>query len=167
MYQLAAGRIASLERRAPLGAAALVALMAAFSSIPVEAQAPVLIAMSIGAFWYLETTINHARSFEDLIRRVDEIECSINKLAGQELLVFQSTHPSRGRRVGGRTGHETVQAVLCSSLVLLLVGLWLSYHLGAFSIVPARFYSLYVIILGSALSWRANRLGRYEYHGQS
>ena len=163
MYQLAASRIASLERRAPFGIAALVALMAAFSSIPVEAQAPVLFAMPIGVFWYLETTINHARSFEDLIRRIDQIECLVNKLAGRELLVFQSTHPSRGTRVGGRTGHETVQAVLCNSLVFMLIGLWQHNQMGSSVYDLGWLYSLYVALSAIALTYRVHHFCRYVY----
>lgn len=61
----------------------------------------------------------HAQSFEDLLRRIEEIEHRVNELHGETVMCFQSTHRSKGRRIGGRTGAETVVSVGIATLSLL------------------------------------------------
>jgi hypothetical protein len=39
-------------------------------------------------------------------------------------MAFQSSHPSRNRTVGGRSGTETLEAVLAASAVLLAASLY-------------------------------------------
>src|ERR1043165_4407131 len=107
LYRLAEFRLNSLDRRALAAWAALTAFLTTFTALNSDAQSALLLGAPMALLWLLRTTINHARSFEDALRRLDEIECTVNGLAGEELLAFQSRHPSRGGAVGGRTGTET------------------------------------------------------------
>lgn len=120
MYGLAQFRLTSLERRATLAWAALGAFLTGFGAMASDAQKAFLIGVPLALFWLLRTTINHARSFEDALRRLDEIECLVNRLADDELLSFQSRHPSRGGAIGGRTGTETLLTVLMTGLAMLV-----------------------------------------------
>jgi len=119
LYRLAEFRLNSLDRRALAAWAALTAFLTTFAALNSDAQCALLLGVPMALLWLLRTTINHARSFEDALRRLDEIECAVNGLAGEELLNFQSRHPSRGGAVGGRTGTETVLTVLATSIVML------------------------------------------------
>lgn len=112
MYDLALFRLHSLDRRVPLTGSALVASLGATLVLPIEAQVFILVAVPLALVWFLRTTINHARSFEDALRRIEQIESKLNALAGDELVHFQSRHPSRGKATGGRTGRETITTVL-------------------------------------------------------
>lgn len=119
LYRLAEFRLNSLDRRALAAWAALTAFLTTFTALNRDAQWALLLGAPMALLWLLRTTINHARSFEDALRRLDEIECAVNRLAGDELLAFQSRHPSRGGAVGGRTGTETVLTVLATSIVMV------------------------------------------------
>jgi transcriptional regulator with XRE-family HTH domain len=125
LYALAEFRMVSLDRRAPLAGTLISVLLGAVTLLPHDGQLVVLLSLPLLLIWLVRTTINHARSFEDLIRRIDQIEVEVNALAGKNLLRFQSNHPSRGRAVGGRTGRETVAATLVLCGVLLVASSWL------------------------------------------
>jgi len=121
MYGLVLFRMGSLDRRVPIAGATLTATLASAAAIPDQAMMIVFMGLPLALVWFLRTTINHARSFEDVLRRIEQIEVEINRLLGKETVCFQSRHPSKGREVGGRTGRETVNAVLVT-VVTLLVG---------------------------------------------
>lgn len=120
MYRLAEFRMSSLERRVPATGAAIVAFLGVLPLLPDSSQWIVLMVVPASLVWMVRTTINHARSFEDALRRIEWIEKQANAIAGQELLGFQSNHPSRGVTVGGRTGVETVGSVLLAAVIVLL-----------------------------------------------
>jgi len=119
LYRLAEFRMASLDRRVPAAGAAIVVFMSSVPMLPEPARAILLAAIPISLIWFVRTTINHARSFEDLLRRIEQIEHAVNRITGEMLITFQSSHPSRGRAVGGRTGFETVSAVGLASALLI------------------------------------------------
>lgn len=119
LYSLVTFRMTSLDRRVPIATAALATFLGSIAAVPPASQAIFLIGLPLAQVWLVRTTINHARSFEDVLRRIDEIERRVNELTGEELLVFQSRHPSSGRATGGRTGMETVWTVYTTSLLML------------------------------------------------
>lgn len=142
LYGLVNLRMASLDRRVPLAGVALSVTLGGALVAPLLVQATVLLVLPLALVWIVRTTVNHARSFEDALRRIEAIERQVNKLAGAELLAFQSRHPSRGRAVGGRTGRESVLAVL------LAAGCGLAACVG-----------LIVLMHGEAMEWRVGYLG--------
>ena len=149
MYQLAGHRITSLDRRVPVAATGIVALLSALVILPDEARLAALWTLPIVLVWLLRTTINHARSFEDAIRRIDQIEQQINGLAGAELMRFQSRHPSKDWGVGGRTGLEAIGAIYVLSLASLGVAAWLTGHL----LAGGTEVSLLLAVMGIAASY--------------
>ncbi len=120
MYALALFRLASLDRRVPVTGATLTASLASVVAIPSGASMVVFIGLPLAVVWFVRTTINHARSFEDALRRIEQIEFEINGLVGREAMCFQSRHPSRGQKVGGRTSGETIGAVLIAAITLMV-----------------------------------------------
>ena len=119
LYGLAHFRMSALDKRVPAAGAAIVAFLSGVPVLPDPAGLVLLVVIPASLIWFIRTTINHARSFEDLIRRIEQVEKALNAIAGETLISFQSTHPSRGRAVGGRTGFETVSAVgLASALII-------------------------------------------------
>ena len=66
LYQLVVFRMTSLERRVPIAAGALALLLAGVANLPAPAMIAIIAVLPLPLFWYLETTIMHARSFEDL-----------------------------------------------------------------------------------------------------
>jgi hypothetical protein len=119
LYTLVTFRMTSLDRRVPIATAALATFLGSIAAVPPASQAIFLIGLPLAQIWFVRTTINHARSFEDALRRIDEIERRVNELAGEELLVFQSRHPSKEKATGGRTGVETVRTVYTTSILML------------------------------------------------
>ena len=165
LYGLATVRMGALDRRVPAAGAALLAFMGSVPLLPETTQYLFLVAIPVSLIWLLRTTINHARSFEDLLRRIELIEISLNRLADEELLGFQSSHPSRLRTVGGRTGAETVSAVFLAAIVLVaasaVVGLG---ALQASSI--ALGYVCFLSIVTIYLAWLLLGWSRYRYTAQ-
>ncbi len=127
LYGLVTFRMTSLDRRAPIAGATLAASLASITVLPAAAQPLLFAGLPIALVWFLRTTVNHARSFEDVLTRLAEIETRLNRAAGTELVSFQTRHPSRGRAVGGRTGTETVVAVFVTCVTLLAATTYL-YH---------------------------------------
>lgn len=128
LYGLVQYRIASLERRVPVAGVAFTAVLGIANLLPDHVRFAFLVALPIVAVWFVHTTMNHVRSLEDLLRRIEAIERAVNKLAGKELLLFQSRHPSRGEFVGGRVGAGSANAVAYATL--LLIGICATLFLG-------------------------------------
>ncbi|MEO1009595.1 MAG: hypothetical protein AAFX79_13615 [Planctomycetota bacterium] len=161
LYGLAEFRLLALDRRIPAAGAAITAFVGTIPLLPADSQAILLAMVPVSLVWLVRTTINHARSFEDALRRIELLEQRINRLVGHEILGFQSGHPSKGRAVGGRTGAETIGTVLLAVALLL----------GACSVLgPPRFGGLLGLaywgclcaigahLAACALEWR-----RYRY----
>lgn len=172
LYKLVEFRLASLDRRALAAWAALTAFLTTFTALNADAQAALLFGAPMALLWLLRTTINHARSFEDALRRLDEIERAVNRLAGDELLAFQSRHPSRGGSVGGRTGTETVLTVLATSLVMLTACGFLFYRHEAAAphpLHPIVFYGYVAYLIAVACHYLSavTTLRKYRYQKAS
>lgn len=167
LYALVLYRLAALEQRIPLTAGALTTVLGCVVVLPAALQLGFLFALPFSILWLVTTTINHARSLEDALRRVEEIESAVNSLSGQHLLSFQSSHPSRGREVGGRTGKETVEAVLATATLLLIGAAYLS-QIDSVGMGPFKTsYLAYVAIIAAALLSMYIRLRRYRYRKQA
>lgn len=119
LYGLAQLRIVALDRRSSVAVAAFATFLGTFSGASADAQLALMLGLQPGIVWFVRTTRSHAHAFEDAIRRIDQIERTVNDLAGTPLLGFQSSHPSRGRAVGGRTGAEAMLAVMIAALLIL------------------------------------------------
>lgn len=163
MYQLAEFRMASLDRRVPAAGAAIVAFLTGVPVLPGPAGAVLLLAIPISVVWFVRTTINHARSFEDLLRRIEYIEQDVNRLAGDTLMAFQSSHPSRGKAVGGRTGFETVSAVGLASALLIGSCEFLLRWAEPEKIWVSMLYTNYLLVIAAYVFVQLRGWLRYEY----
>jgi len=161
LYQLAEYRMTSLDRRVPAAGALLTTFVGLIPLIPDASGLVLLSVVPASLVWLIRTTINHARSLEDVLRGIESLDLSLNQIAGATLLTFQSQHPSRGRTVGGRTGRETVGAVAMAAALLLGSCLYL-----AFDVFDGLWhrpgYALYIaVIAGYAVTiligWRRYR----------
>lgn len=119
LYALAQFRMGSLERRAPIAGAMLSAFLGSVTILPIEASLMFLLGLPMALLWFVRTTVIHAKSFADILRRIEAIELQVNAKTGEDLLVFQSTHPSRTIAVGGRIGREVTRSVAIGCLMLL------------------------------------------------
>lgn len=164
LYGLVTFRMASLDRRAPIGAATLVAFLGAVAVLPPATQRVFLVAVPLALIWFFRTSINHARSFEDVLSRLVEIERFVNEEAGVELLAFQSRHPSRLTAVGGRTGRETILSVYTICLVLLAASGYLAYHWSSQHILTVWCYWTLLGLEAVYLSHCLYRLKTYRYY---
>lgn len=166
LYTLITLRLTSLDRRVPLAGASLAAFLGSVTVLPRDAQLVFLFGLPVALVWFLRATVNHARSAEDLLRRIEEIEREINRLCGEELLAFQSRHPSRGRQVGGRTATESVKAVFCSCALVLAACMYLAWTTSGESIGHLQAYAGYVAGVAIYLVGCVLTLGRYRYRKQ-
>lgn len=161
MYGLALFRLEALDRRVPVAGATLAAFIGSVTALPLPSREMVLIGVPVATVWLLRVTINHARSFEDALRRIEVVERRVNAAVGADVLGFQTQHPSRRRAVGGRTGRETVNAVLVAG-VLMITGcayLFATDH----GIQAAQFFLAYAAGVALNLVWLAVRLMKYRY----
>lgn len=145
LYGLAQLRIGALDRRSSVAVAALATFLGAFGSTSPDGQLALLIGLPPGILWFVRTTQTHAQAFEDALRRIDQIEQMVNSLAGAVLLGFQSSHPSRRRAVGGRTGAEAMSAAVVTSMLVLAACGWLGVVHGT---IPRPFLAYYAGFLG-------------------
>lgn len=164
MYALALYRLNALDQRVPIACAAITTALGCVALLPASLQLALLIGLPISTLWLFRTTVNHARSFEDVLRRIEEIEREVNSRAGEQLLSFQSTHPSRGRWVGGRTGKESVEAVLVIAVLLYAGCGYIGAHILATKWITAM--SVYAaLLIGCAAvvlsAWR--QMQTYQY----
>lgn len=163
LYDLAVFRMSALDRRAPVTAGLFGVAIASIQAMPVPSQLFVFVATPLALVWLMRTTVNHARSFEDVTRRIETIEGEVNRRVGKPLIGFQSTHPSRGVYVGGRTGRESTLAVF-GSTILLVAGIgyqfFVTTHVQAF--IDAIYAGLLIFVLTASIReyWK---LSRYRY----
>lgn len=153
LYRLAEFRMGALDRRVPAAGAAIVAFLGSVPLLPERAGVIILVAIPISVVWFVRTTINHARSLEDLLRAIEAAERTINRTAGAALLAFQSNHPSRGKAVGGRTGFETVSAVGLASAVLIGACAYLADTPGSRPVVSILYVGYLIGVAGTVLRW--------------
>lgn len=166
LYSQVSFRNSSMERRVPIAGATLAAFLGAATVLPVEARLIYLVGLPIALIFFLRTTINHARSVEDALRRIDEIEHIVNARAQEELITFQSTHPSRLRAVGGRTGRESVRSVLVTCGLMLAAGVFLFHQTGAIHPQAWVLYDAFVAVSALWLAHDMVLLQRYRYEKQ-
>ena len=163
MYDIQLLRITALDKRVPVTAGAMAAVIAALDIVSEESQLLLLLCVPIALIWFVRATVNHARSSEDVLRRIEEIETAVNSLLGGQVIYFQSRHPSRGRKIGGRTGQESVSAVLATSLLVLGAA---AYRMLRAHLLPASFELVYLCVLGLVgiiVLREGIRLARYRY----
>lgn len=163
LYGLLALRVQAIERRVPLIGASLAGIVATISNVAPEGRAFLFWSIPVALIWFVRTTISHTRSLEDLLRRIEEIERAVNARVKAELLAFQSSHPSRGVFVGGRTSGESILASLlwCG---ILLVG---AGSLHEFAEAEEILFVSYLIGVGLYLLLMVGRYARYRYERES
>lgn len=163
LYGLLSFRLSAVDSRLPVAGGALGAVLGSFRALPPDTRSVVLLVMPPALTWLMRSTVNHSRSKEDVLRRIDEIERQVNQIAGEELLAFQSRHPGRGRTVSGRSGSSTVFAVLTCCLAGLASCAFL---LGTTVLVtPPIWWTYWSLLALSALDLLRSvfRLRRYRY----
>jgi hypothetical protein len=166
LYALVSLRLTSLDRRVPVAVASVGALLSGLAVLPRPSQLVLLATIPIGLIWFLRATVNHARSAEDVLRRIEELERLINELVGEELLGFQSRHPSRGRCVGGRTAAESVRSVFGACLVVMGACLFLAHETSGAERLWLAGYAGYAGAITGYLVWCLLGLRRYRYRKQ-
>lgn len=154
-------RLTALDRRLPVTAGFLTAAVASSLALPLHAQPVVLVATPAAMLWLVRTTLCHAFAKEDHLRRIDEIERAIDAIAGEQLLVFQSQHSSRGQFPAGRSGLTAILAV--SSAALLIVVLCLLQFLVNFESILDWLYVCYVVGVAVAIIVAPVQLVGYSY----
>ncbi len=166
VYRLAEFRLGALDRRIPLIGGVLTGFLSAIPMLPGVSQVLGLLAIPVSLIWLVRTTVTHAQSFEDAIRAIEVIEMRINDELGDQILSFQSTHPSRGRSVGGRTGSETVSALVIFSCLLLGMSLWMGTGIKAEFRWFNSAYSVFVACISVALIRPVWRWRKYRYQAR-
>lgn len=163
LYGLANLRMSALDQRAMLAWGMLLAFWGGFEALGELGQAVLLVGVPILVVLLVRTTINHARSFEDVLRRIEEIERHVNRLAGEPLLQFQSRHPSRGRAIGGRTGRESIRSMMWTGTLLIVSCGWAGFSTLRASVevdVAVLGVQLACLLMVGVAGWRVRR---YRY----
>lgn len=164
LYGLLTFRLTAMDRRLPVAGGTLGTLLGATTAMPDETQLAFLLGLPIALLWLVLSTVQHARSKEDHLRRIDEIERAVNGIVGEELLSFQSRHPNERKYPGGRTGFAAVLAVISVALIMLTGCAWLMVQRTTQELTPNIVYYL-IIILAIAMAMLVSvwRLSRYRY----
>lgn len=154
-------RLAAMDRRLPVSVGIIAAAIASMFAVSSDSQAALLLAIPPALFWLVRSTVQHAKAKEDHLSRIAEIERTINSMAGEELLIFQSRHPNRSRVASGRTGNTTVVAVCSGALAMLLLCVFL--YLRTANIVPDWLYVTYIAAIAFDVVSAPFALSRYRY----
>ncbi len=131
LYELLQWRLTAADRRLFVSGGLLTGVLTAIHALDAPTVKLLLWGLPVLMWVIFSAMVGHARSKEDLLRRIDEIERRVNGLALVELLAFQSRRPELGRAVGGRTGMTAIKGTLALSLALLLCAvafLWPAGH---------------------------------------
>lgn len=163
LNQLLIFRLTTLERRVPTLGGALGVILGSIPVLPPEPQAISLVGLPATTAWFLLTTVSHARAKEDLLRRIDEIERSVNGIVGEELLAFQSRHPGRFASVSGRGGVTAILAVFSACLLLLFGCSILFQAIGHPLSGFGKLYEAYLALTAIAMAISIVGLSRYGY----
>jgi len=163
LYALLTFRLGVIDQRLALVAGALATLLAGSPSLPRHHRVLLHWVVPAACIWLHRIVLLHIQSKQDVLRRIAEIECQINRLASSQLLVFQSQHPNRGRVVGGRSGFGSVLGIVLICLLALAISLgFMAYEFGWSSSILAG-YSLYGIAASVELIRSTWRLRKYRY----
>lgn len=162
LYTLVLYRLSVLDQRIPLATAAITAALGSVVVLPSSMQAAFLLALPIAAMLVYLSTINHARSLEDALSRIAELELAVNQQIGSGTLRFQSSHPGR-RLVGGRTGHSTVAWVHAATLSLLAICVFTRVQLGSSQPLETLCYIAAMATLAVFALVERLRFDRYVY----
>jgi hypothetical protein len=88
----------------------------------------------------------------------------VNRLTGEELLVFQSRHPNKAGFPGGRTAFDSILAVLTICLIMLLACMHLIQTPQPVLTPDERaLYALYLSGCAVLMLAALTRLSRYRY----
>jgi hypothetical protein len=164
LYSLLTFRLTAMDRRLPAIGGTLAGILGSTTAMPNQTRLAFLLGMPIALLWLFLSTVQHARSKADHIRRIDEIERLVNRLAGEELLVFQSRHPNKARYPGGRTGFGSVFAVL--TVCLIMLGFcWYSARIPPALLAGGDVlaYLVYLAVAAAVMLVAIARLSRYRY----
>lgn len=154
-------RLAAMDRRLPVSVGIIAAAITSMVAVPADSRTALLFVIPPSIFWLVRSTVQHARAKEDHLRRIDEIERTINLIAGEELLVFQSRHPNRSRIAAGRTGSIAVVAVCSGALAMLMLCVFL--YLNGANVVPPWLYLTYVAVIAIDVTSAPFALLQYRY----
>ena len=138
-----------------------VATFASLLHMAPETRVAMLLAIPTAVWCLARAAAQHAKAKEDHLRRIDEIERHVNRLAGQELLVFQSRHGSRGTHTGGRTSRSALTAITLGALTTLFLSVFL--FLQSNSQFPTLVYSGFVALVGIDIVFMPFSLKKYQY----
>jgi hypothetical protein len=162
LYSLLQFRLNAMDRRTPALTGLLAVLLGTLHVMEADVARALLIGVPIGLFAFVLTSTNHARSQEDLLRRIEELEMMINHRVGENLLGFQSSHPSRATTVGGRTATLWVRAIVLLCVAALLSCTYMFVRIGASSAATIG-YLAYCTVVTLAILVQAARIERYRY----
>jgi len=164
LYSLLTFRLTAMDRRLPAIGGTLAGILCSIPAMPDETRLAFLLALPLAVLWLFLTTAQHARSKEDHLRRIDEIERRVNELADEELLVFQSRHPNKARYPGGRTGYAAVLAILTVCLTMLGACIYTA-QIPRPLIARTQFhaYLAYLAACSTIMLVATLRLSRYRY----
>lgn len=163
LYQLLLFRLRAMDQRIPAAGSALGVVLGSLPALPPETQLLFLAGIPSCLSWIVATTLGHARSKEDHLRRIDEIERLVNRIAGEELLVFQSQHPNRKGATAGRTGTAAMLAVGAACLTALAACVVLFHTLVPVGPQLGMAYDAYVGASAAYLVHAVVALRRYRY----
>lgn len=161
-YELYQIRLNAVEKRLPIGAIIVSALFGSLTVVSKDIQVLYLCGIPIALIYLTKTTITHLESFEDLLRRIEEIEKKINNIVGEKLLMFQSEHPSRGWTVAGRFGRDSINSVSILSIMVLVACVYILYRMN-YHLIWQVLYYFYVSLVGLLIVIKRICLKKYKY----
>lgn len=165
LYALLLWRLTAADRRLLVSGGLLAGILTAIHSLNGPGVQLLLWGLPVLLWVIFSAMVGHARSKEDLLRRIDEIERRVNTLANVELLAFQSRRPAPGRAVGGRTGVTAINGTLTLYIAILLCAVVFQWPAGDGPSPAFVGFGLWVgfwsiLMLGGALSLQHYRYER-------
>jgi len=163
LYALLQWRLTAADRRLFVSGGLLAGILTAIHSLDARTAQLLLWGLPVLLWVIFSAMLGHARSKEDLLRRIDEIERRVNLLAHAELLAFQSRRPDTGRAVGGRTGATAISGTLALYIALLLCAVVFLWPAGAANSAEFVGFGIWVAFWSVWMMRGALSLQHYRY----
>lgn len=152
LYSLLTFRFTAIERRVAFSAVIISSILGLLPKMEIESKIIFLVGVPVAIIYLIRSTIFHIRSLEDYFRKIEEAECRVNEICSEQLMQFQSGHPSRGIP-GGRASQELLHFILlmgvgilgaCSYLMWQAISLNISLYAYCIYTLLVSIYCIYV-----------------------
>jgi hypothetical protein len=161
LYSFYTYRISSVEQRILIVLLVVSTALGLLTQVSGGLRVVLLVGLPLVVFYISRQGVLHVRSFEDSLRRIELIERRINGIAHEELLLFQTTHPSK--QIPGGRGSKDMIVTIASLSLIILVGCAYIFWLENTNKTEDILYIIFLVIIGVLQIKAVHSILTYKY----